>query len=170
MYFSKLLSLNNYRSKHCKIYDFVSNLSSLLQRQHLRLEFQVVHSILNENFAVCTLSILLDFFKMILYNYLYYLFREQGQLTILNVRNHVELGVSLRVLKTQTESHVRRPVVWTNRWQIWVFFLGFSVGWLEFVTQAFGDSLKLSSTGLAIQWLIRRSEFIASYKKLFLLA
>ena len=68
------------------------------------------------------------------------------------VRNHVKLGISLRVLycvvdtvywlgrslgdcrpalpkgwkyqmvKTQTENHVRRPVVWTNRWQIWVFF------------------------------------------------
>ena len=45
----------------------------------MRLEFQVVHSILNANFAVCskidkvklcTLSILLDFFKMILYNWI----------------------------------------------------------------------------------------------------
>ena len=71
---------------------------------------------------------------------------------VISVRNHINLGVSLRVLycavdagyglgrslgdcrpalpkgrkyqmvKTQTESHVRRPVVWTNRWQIWVFF------------------------------------------------
>ena len=26
------------------------------------------------------------------------------------------------MVKTQTESHVPRLVVWTNRWQIWVFF------------------------------------------------
>ena len=68
------------------------------------------------------------------------------------MHNHVKLGVSLRVLycvvdtgygldrslgdsrpalpkgqkylmvKTQTESQVRGPVVRTNRWQIWVFF------------------------------------------------
>ena len=119
-------------------------------------------------------------------------------LTIVVVRNHVKLGVSLRVpycvvddgyglgrsledcrpalpkgwkyqmVKTQTESPVRRPVVWTNQWQIWVFFsFEFLRGTANFATQAFGDSLKLSSTGLATQWLIRRSEFIASYKKYF---
>ena len=63
-------------------------------------------------------------------------------------------GRKYQLVKTQTESHVRRPVVWTNQWQIWGFF-------------SFGDSPKLSSTGLATQWLIRRSEFIASYKKYF---
>ena len=26
------------------------------------------------------------------------------------------------MVKTQTERHVRRPVVWTNQWQVWVFF------------------------------------------------
>jgi hypothetical protein len=80
-------------------------------------------------------------------------------LLVLNfVRNHVKLGVSLRVLycvvdtgfglgrslgdcrpalpksqkyqmvKTQTVSHVRRTVVGTNRWQI--FFFSFEVRWV----------------------------------------
>ena len=31
-------------------------------------------------------------------------------------------GRKYQKVKTQTQSHVRRPVVWTNRWQIWVFF------------------------------------------------
>ena len=31
-------------------------------------------------------------------------------------------GRKYQMVKTQSESHVRRPVVWTNRWQIWVFF------------------------------------------------
>ena len=31
-------------------------------------------------------------------------------------------GRKYQMVKTQTQSHVRRPVVWTNRWQIWVFF------------------------------------------------
>ena len=31
-------------------------------------------------------------------------------------------GQKYQMVKTQTESHIRRPVVWTNRWQIWVFF------------------------------------------------
>ena len=62
---------------------------------------------------------------------------------LLSMRNHVKLGFSLRVLycvvdagyglggsledcrkyqmvKTQTESHDSRPIVWTNRWQICV--------------------------------------------------
>ena len=47
--------------------------------------------------------------------------------------------------------HVRRPIVSTNRWQIWVSFsLEVCRGWLEFITQAFGGSPKLSSSGLAI--------------------
>ena len=77
-------------------------------------------------------------------------------------------GRKYQMVKTQTQSQDRRPVVYTNRWQIWVLF-SFELLWgtANFVTQAFGDSPKLSSTGLAIQWLIRRSEFIASYKKYF---
>ena len=31
-------------------------------------------------------------------------------------------GRKYQMVKTQTESHVRRSVVWTNWWQIWVFF------------------------------------------------
>jgi hypothetical protein len=31
-------------------------------------------------------------------------------------------GRKYQMVKTQTESHVRRPIVWSNRWQIWVFF------------------------------------------------
>ena len=31
-------------------------------------------------------------------------------------------GRKYQMVKTQTQSHDRRPVVWTNRWQIWVFF------------------------------------------------
>jgi hypothetical protein len=50
------------------------------------------------------------------------------------------------------------------------FPLRFAEGRLEFVTQAFGNSPKLSSSGLAIPWLIRCSEFIASYTKKFQLA
>ena len=37
-------------------------------------------------------------------------------------------GWKYQMFKTQTESHVRRPVVWTNRWQIWVFF-SFEIRW-----------------------------------------
>ena len=108
------------------------------------------------------------------------------------VRNHVKLGISLRVLycvvntgyglgrslgdcrpalqkgrkyqvvKTQTERHARRSVVWTKQWQIWVFF-SFEArrGRLNFVTQAFRDSPNFFSSGLAIPWLIKSSEFIA---------
>ena len=83
---------------------------------------------------------------------------QRGNISFEVVRNHVKLGVSLRVLycvvdtgyglgrslgdcrpalpkgrkyqmvKTQTESHDRRPVVWTNQWQICVFF-SFEVRW-----------------------------------------
>ena len=31
-------------------------------------------------------------------------------------------GRKYQMAKMQTESHVRRPVVLTNQWQIWVFF------------------------------------------------
>ena len=31
-------------------------------------------------------------------------------------------GREYQMVKTQTQNHVRRPVVWTNWWQIWVFF------------------------------------------------
>ena len=31
-------------------------------------------------------------------------------------------GRKYQMVKTQTESHDRRPIVWTNRWQIWVSF------------------------------------------------
>ena len=37
-------------------------------------------------------------------------------------------GRKYQMVKTQTESHVRRPVVWTNPWQIWVSF-SFEVYW-----------------------------------------
>ena len=37
-------------------------------------------------------------------------------------------GRKYQMVKTQTESHVRRPVLWTNQWQIWVFF-SFEVPW-----------------------------------------
>ena len=80
------------------------------------------------------------------------IFWAQSFWTSKMVRNHVKLGVFLRVLycvvdtgyglgrylgdcrpalpegqkyqmvKTQTESHDRRPIVWTNQWQIWGFF------------------------------------------------
>ena len=76
-------------------------------------------------------------------------------------------GWKYQMVKTQTQSHVRRPVVWTDGRSGVSFPLIFSGGRLDFVTQAFGDSPKLSSIGLANQWLIRRSEFIASYKKYF---
>ena len=56
-----------------------------------------------------------------------------------------------QMVKTQTQSHVRRLAVWTNQWQIWVSFpLRFAGGQLEFITQAFGDCPKLSNSGLAI--------------------
>ena len=93
------------------------------------------------------------------------------------MRNHVKLGISLRVLycvvdagyglgrslgdcrpallkgpkyqmvKTQTESHIRRQVDGRSGFS---FLLRFAGGRLEFVTQAFGGSQKLSSSGLAI--------------------
>ena len=31
-------------------------------------------------------------------------------------------GQKYQMVKTKTESHDRRPIVWTNRWQIWVSF------------------------------------------------
>ena len=31
-------------------------------------------------------------------------------------------GLKYQMVKTQTESHVRRPIVETNRWQIWVLY------------------------------------------------
>ena len=37
-------------------------------------------------------------------------------------------GRKYQMVKTQTESHDRRPIVWTNRWQIWVSF-SFEVCW-----------------------------------------
>ena len=39
-----------------------------------------------------------------------------------NCRPALPKGRKYQMVKTQTQSHVRRPVVWTNRWQIWVFF------------------------------------------------
>ena len=36
-------------------------------------------------------------------------------------------GRKYQMVKTQTESHNRRPIVWTNLWQIWVSF-SFDVG------------------------------------------
>ena len=47
------------------------------------------------------------------------------------------------------------------------FLLRIAGGRLEFVMQAFGDSPKLSSSGLAFLLLIRCLEFIASYTKNF---
>ena len=51
-------------------------------------------------------------------------------------------GRKYQMVKTQTESHVRRSG--------FSFPLRFAGGRLEFVTQAFGGSPKLSSSGLAI--------------------
>ena len=39
-----------------------------------------------------------------------------------NCRPALPKGWMYQMVKTQTQSHIRRPVVWTNRWQIWVFF------------------------------------------------
>jgi hypothetical protein len=60
-------------------------------------------------------------------------------------------GRKYQMVKTQTESRVRRPVEQTDGRSGFSFPLSISGGRLEFVIQAFGDSLKLSSTGLAIQ-------------------
>ena len=60
-------------------------------------------------------------------------------------------GRKYQMVKTQTESHVRRPVVeQTDGRSGFSFPLRFAGGQLEFVTQTFGDSPKLSSSGLAI--------------------
>ena len=93
---------------------------------------------------------------------------------LLLVRNQVKLGVPLKVQYCVVDAtygicrslgianlhcgkvestkwlkhklcHIRRPIVLTIRCQIWI-----SRGRLEFVTQAFGGSPKLSSSGLAI--------------------
>ena len=37
-------------------------------------------------------------------------------------RPALQEGWNYQMVKTQTESHDRRPIVWTNRWQIWVSF------------------------------------------------
>ena len=60
-------------------------------------------------------------------------------------------GQKYQMVKTQTESHVRPYIEQTDGRSGFSFPLSFSGGRLEFVTQAFGDSPKLSSTGLAIQ-------------------
>ena len=59
-------------------------------------------------------------------------------------------GRKYQIVKTQIECHNRRPIVWANRWQIWVSF-SFEVCWgqLEFVAPILGCSLKLSSSWLA---------------------
>ena len=83
----------------------------------------------------------------------------------LHCRPALPKGRKYQMVKTQTQSHVRRPVgclIVTKLGEFsslnkpiaylgFLFPLSFSEGRLEFVTQAFGDSLKLSSTGLAIQ-------------------
>ena len=79
-------------------------------------------------------------------------------------------GRKYQMVKIQTESHDWRTIVWTNRWQIWVSF-SYEVcqGRLEFVKQVFGDSTKLSSSGLAItrtKLMFRICRFIQ--KRIFL--
>ena len=69
-------------------------------------------------------------------------------------------GRKCQMVKSQTESHIRRPIVGRSGFS---FPLRFAGGRLEFVTQAFGCSLKLSSSGLAFSC----SEFKASYTKNF---
>ena len=64
-------------------------------------------------------------------------------------------GRKYQMVKKQTESHVRMPVVWTNQWQIWISF-SFEVCW--------------GTAGICQAGLIWCSEFIASYMKNFLIA
>jgi hypothetical protein len=80
-----------------------------------------------------------------------------------------------QMVKTQTESHDWRPKVGTNRWQIWVSFsfeppLRFVGEWLEFVTQIFGDSPKLSSSGLVNTMNNLMFRICSFIQKIFLLA
>ena len=60
------------------------------------------------------------------------------------MRNHIKLGVSLRVLYFAMDTGYGLGRSGLS------FPLRLAGGWLEFVAQAFGDSLKLRSSKLAI--------------------
>ena len=45
-----------------------------------------------------------------------------GLADLLGMQTCIAERSKYQMVKTQTESQVRRPVVWTNWWQIWIFF------------------------------------------------
>jgi hypothetical protein len=66
-------------------------------------------------------------------------------------RHALPEGQKYQMVKTKSESHDRKPIVWTTWWQIWVSFpLKSAEEWLDFVMWLLGGAPKLSSSGLAI--------------------
>jgi hypothetical protein len=80
-------------------------------------------------------------------------------------------GWKYRIVKTQIESHDRRPIVWTNLWQTWVSF-SFEVCWgttrifYEDPCKALGvhrSSLAVGQPSPWLIWVFRISSFIQKY-------